>query len=65
MVLNLIFYLLPVFVYENSSVLEHSVLNLNVVKQTVCWVKVVEKLAFVLNWHSLPWNVTLVYGTGA
>lgn len=59
-ILDLVLDLLSVFVDVDASVLEHSVLHLNMVKQTILGVKIVEKRMLIDDWGPLTWNVAVI-----
>ena len=53
---------LVVIFYVNPTVLEDSILHLDIVKQAVFWVEAVEEQVFVDDRLSLAWNVAVIFG---
>lgn len=51
---------LLIVLHVDSTILEHTILHLDIVEQTVLWVESVEERILIYDWLPLPWNIPVV-----
>ena len=51
---------LLVIFHVDSAILEHTVLNLDIIKQTIFWVKSIEESVLIVDGFPLSWDVSVV-----